>query len=308
MMRHKKGYDTSLNNVILGVVFIIAAFVVGLKVHTALASESDIETCRASVNTKSIAIKFGSFGTRVADPVDLNLDCHTTDLIVKKDGVENQDGMPVAKFDEGRFEGKKYEDKLKTVMADSMEDCWKMFGKGEIDPFTRLDGNKHCVQCYEIIFDREAKEEMQKAHDKQTLDNFNRFLVENIGSNRGTYAKFLYKIEGQEEAEDFSKDSQPLDISKQYAVIFYSARGNGVADAAAKAGEIVSCPSQWIPIKNFLGPFRKIVEVGDFVNPDCLGAKLIGFAITAPTDALIHQVGIAYMPIEKMSGACRRLD
>lgn len=312
MMTHKNGYEFGLNNVILGVVFIIAAIVVSLKVHTALASESDIETCRASVNTKSISIKFASFGTRVADPVDLNLDCHTTDLFLKKDGVENQDGKTVAKFDEGRFEGKKYEDKLKTVMADSMENCWKMFGKGEIDPFTRLDGDKHCIQCYEIIFDGEAKDEMQKAHNKQTLDNFNKFLVDNIGSNRETYAKFLYKIEGQDEAaKKFTEDSPPLDINKQYAVIYYSARGNGVADAAAKAAEMFGCSS--FPgegtIKKFLGPFRRFVEVVDSVDPTCLQAKLVGFAIQGATAAFTtHQVGVANIPLDKMGSACRRLD
>ncbi len=316
----KKGYDFALVGVILGVVVIIVYLVVSLKAHTVLASEKDIETCRASVNTKSIAITFGSFGTRVSDPIDLNLDCHTTHLVVKKDsvekyGVENQDGRTVTKFNEGKFDGKNYEDKLKTVIADSLENCWKMFGMGQIDAFTRLDGDKHCIMCYDIAFDKTAKEELQAKKDKgdkQTLDNFNQFLVDNTGSNRQTYAKYLYNVE-PDEAADFAKDPQKLSnlsVNTQYAIIYYSARGNSIADAAAKAGEIVGCSNR--PgkgtIKSFLGPFRRIVDIVDFVNPTCLGAKVVGFAIQGTADAFTHQVGVANVPIEKLKDQCTQLN
>ena len=306
----KKGYEFALVGVILGVVVIILYAVGSLRAHRVLASEKDIETCRASVSTKSIAITFGSFGTRVADPIDLNLDCHTTGLVVKKDGVENQDGKPVTKFNEGKFYGKNYEDKLKTVIADNMENCWKMFGQGQIDPFTRLDGDKHCIMCYDIFFDKTAKEELQakkEKGDKQTLDNFNQFLVDNTGSNRQTYAKYLYDVEPAE-AEDFAKDSQPLDINKQYAIIYYSVRGTGFTDAAAKGAEILGCGISeklisWLP-----GPFRNIFKIVDFVNPTCLGAKVVGFAIQGTTDAFIHQVGVVNVPIEKLNDQCTQLD
>ncbi len=303
----KKGFDFSLGNIILGLIFIISMVLIGPPIYKHLTAQNEIEKCRASVSVKSISITLGSAGTRFVDPAELNLDCKTSTLKLKDDGVYDIDDGQVAKLDDAvSDEGGKYHNQLKKVIADSMRDCWDQFGRGEIDPFTRLDGDAHCIICSHIVFDPSAKEKLQKEPGKLELLDFNKFLVENNANTRQKYSSFLFKVEPSE-AGDFVKDSKPIDANIEHAVIYYSARGSNAADAAASIVKIMAGCTPG-PIKKRLpGWFRKTVSVVDFINPSCVAGRMIGFAIENTADGTIHNVGVARVPLTDIENKCSRL-
>lgn len=286
-LRFGKKAFSALVSVILVLLVIIAMATVSPRILEAFQGKKDVEVCKASVSAKAISIKLTSLGTKLVDPAQLNLDCHTAryPLVAKKDGTY-QDGRIVTKFSEGKFADKKYEDKLKTVVADSMAQCWDMFHKGEIDPFTRLDGTEHCVMCYDLVFDKDAKEELQKESNTQALDDFNKFLLQNYYTSKETYSQFIYGIGPNDvAAEDFvsAENSPEFDANTQYAVIYYSSRGGSFDEAIDNA--------------------RKIL--GN--TPQGLLAKVVAFVVEKPVDALIHNVGVAALPLSDVADRCARL-
>lgn len=278
----KKGFG--FVNIILGLVFIIAAVALAIPVYKALTAKKDVDICRASVSVKATSVKLTSFGTGLVDPVQLNFDCHTATLVVKNDGVYDINGKPDSKFSEQKYTGRTYEDKLKLVVADSMAQCWDMFLRGEVDPFTRLDGTEHCVMCYDILFDETAKDKLRKDSETKTqttLNGFNKFLLDNYYSKNERYSEMIYGIGPNDaKAADFVKNSPKLDVGTQYAVVFYSGRGNSIADAAAKVAKIVG---------------------GAIIG------KGLAFIIKKPVDALTHLVGVAALPLNEVADKCARL-
>ena len=313
-VRRKKGYDSSLVGLILGLAFIISMVIIGPVIYRYLTSQTDIDKCRASVSVKSVAISIGSAGTRFVDPAQLNFDCHTATLVLKKDAYDvfktTSVDKQVMKYDSTQ---QSYDDKLKKVFADSMRDCWDMFGKGEIDPFTRLDGNEHCVICSQIKFDQSAKDELQK-QEKAALTDFNRFLVENYANSRQTYSSFLYSVEPSDvsnpssKAAELIKDSKPIDFS-EHAVFYYSTRGTGAADAAASVAKIVGCSptSATTSILKKIPGVGKVISVTAFLSSTCIGGKMLGFAIESLADGTIHYVGVAQAPLEEVQKRCSQL-
>lgn len=286
-LRFGKKADFGLGSMILVLLVIIAMATVSPRILEAFEGKKDTEICKASVSVKAISIKLTSLGTKLVDPTQLNFDCHTAryPLVVKKDGTY-QNGEIVTKFGEGEFADKGYEDKLKTVIAGSMAQCWDMFHRGEIDPFTVLDGTEHCVMCYDVVFDKDAKDELQKESQTQALSDFNGFLLTSYYNAKETYSQFIYGIGPNDvKAADFVKEenSPEFDVGTQYAVIFYSSRGGSFDGAIDNAVKILGN------------------------TPQGLLAKLVAFVVTKPADVLIHNVGVVTIPLNDVADRCARL-
>lgn len=295
----------SLVSVVLGIIFIIIMVKAAPFISTMIFSKSDVEKCRASVSVKAISIEAGSFGTGLADPAQLGLDCHTRFLVAKKDGVY-EGGKRAVDFGDRRFDEKRTEDKLKTVVADGMRDCWYMFGEGKINLFG--SGDIHCVECYEIRFDDEVREEEENV---LALNDFSGFLASNYISEKRdtTYAKYLDKT-------DIVPDEQyDLDTSRQYGVFYFRSAWKFADDAAKAAvvgttvgGCVLGAKVGAIGGTFVGGPIGTVA--GGFLGAGvgCVGGLAIGIMTAGEASEIDKAIGVAVMPIdEKLSKECGKL-
>lgn len=302
----KSGVEFGLVGIILGVVFIIAMVAAAPYIYTLFFSKSDIEKCRASVSVKSISIKYGTLGTRLFDPLDLNLDCHTKFLVAKKGGLHDTgSGKKLTDFSDRKLADTDLQYQLKTSVADRMAECWYMFGKGEVDPFSKFSGNVHCVQCYDIIFSDDEKEGVQK--DAPALYDFPKFLAENYANEKETYAKYLYKAN----IPDLPR--YDLDTSKEYSVVYYRSTkefSDEVAQGVLGTSFVGGC---FVGIKvgavtgALFGPGGAVT--GGFIGggAGCLGGLLAGVVASSKTADIGKTFGIALIPIDSLGSTCRKL-
>ncbi len=299
----------SLVSAILGVIFIIMMIKAAPFIYTMLFSKSDIDKCRASVSVKAISVEVGSLGTGLVDPAQLNLDCHTRFLVAKKDGVYDG-GKRVVDFGDRRFDEKSTEDNLKTVVADKMRDCWYMFGSGETDPFSKLGGNIHCIECYEIKFDDEVRKEDEKEKGVAVLSDFTGFLAANqIGEDpkSETYAKYLYK-------SDIVPDKPyDLDTSKQYGVVYFRGTwaqadevAKGVLGGSAVGGCLVGGKVGLIG-GSFFGPIGTVVGGVVGAGVGCAGGLVVGIVAADKASGIDKTIGVAVAPVENLGAKCGKL-
>ncbi|MBI2550515.1 hypothetical protein HYV83_05050 [Candidatus Woesearchaeota archaeon] len=315
----RKRGDMSIVSVILGVIFIIFMIKAAPFLYTLLTSKSDIEKCRASVSVKSISIDSASIltgGKRLSDPLQLDLACHTRLLVAKKEGV--YDGNKIyfgnyrpADFNDARFVDQDLPDKLKTAVADRMLDCWDMFGKGEIDPFSKLGGDIHCIECYEFVFSNETKKEVQDKDKKgaPVLSDFTGFLASSYADNKQTttYAQYLYK------SNEVKGQVYDLNMSKQQGIVYY--RGTfELADGLAKgtlglstAGGCFIGAKVGLVGGSFFGPVGTVVGgvVGGGVG--CVGGLVLGITAADKASGIGKTIGVAIVPVENLGEKCGKL-
>ena len=256
--------EFALTSVILGVVFIIIMVAAAPHIYTLLFSKDEVEKCRASVNIKAISLKPAA---HLVDIAKLDLACHTAFLTAKEDGIYSGGNLRV-NFGDGKFKGMDTtQDKLKTAVADKMKDCWYMFGKGEINPFSNLGGD-HCVVCYEITFDPKVRNELP------ALSDFNQFLAENNAFGEVTYASYLY---GSSASEVLKKDVD-IDTKRAYSVVYFSHN--------VKLGDFFGC---------VVSPAL------------CAGSFIIGNVFSNPTSDEKISMGVTLFPVEDLKGKCEKL-
>lgn len=279
----KKAMDASPVGIILALFVIITIVLFVPSVHNFIIDRLNIDKCLASVSVKSLAITIGSVGTRLWDPVQLNLECPTEQLIVGDDQVyDNYAKKKVVSFDKGKLDGLSYERQLKTVLADKEYDCARKFHQGRIDPFARLDGTEHCVMCADVQFDASARERLKK-EGKVSLDDFNLFLWDNYADGKTRYAEFIYAIPA-DKVEEFKAGKVSIGLSEQHAVIFYSGRGGTIAEVAANMKSLFAGGS----------------------GADVLGI-VFGTIIEKSADGFIHKIGVDIVPLSSVQGSCTQL-
>ena len=301
----KKAVDMSLNSVILGVVFIIIMVKAAPIMYTLLFSKSDIETCRMSVAAKSLSIKIASFGTSLVDPVQLHLECHTGFLVAKKGGVYDKN-KKLTDFSESKFQGKDLQYKLKTGIADRMRDCWYMFQNGERDPFSRLGGDNHCVECYEIVFDNDVKSEVK------TLDDFSGFLNVGKANTKDTYLKYLYGTE-VENAKELPRID--LDTTKSYAVTYYrNTFSVNLAKTAFGASTALGCVGGAVVGVQVGGIAGTVVPgAGNVVGAifgggvGCAAGLVTGIIAADKVSGIGKSMGVSVVDVEKLGKDCEKL-
>ncbi|MBI2142724.1 hypothetical protein HYU20_00050 [Candidatus Woesearchaeota archaeon] len=310
----RRGAEMSLVSVILGVIFIIIMVKAAPFIYTMLFSKSDIEKCRASVSVKAISIDVPSAGTHLFDMPQLNLDCHTRFLIAKKGGVYDGKGVYVgnnraADFNDQRFGDKGFQDKLKMAVADRMLDCWDMFGKGDIDPFSKLGGDIHCVECYEVKFDDDARKEVEKEKGVPVLADFTQFLANSYTDEKQTttYSQYLYK------STSVPTQKYDLDLNKQQGVVYF--RGTfELADEAAKAALAISTVGGcFIGAKvglvggSFFGPVGTVAGGIFGTGVGCAGGLFVGITGADKASGIGKTIGVAVVPVENLGNKCRKL-
>lgn len=309
----RRGMDMSPVSVILGVVFIIFMIKAAPFLYTLLFSKSDIEKCRASVSVKAISIDAASIvtaGKRISDPLQLDLDCHTKFLVAKKDGV--YDGIKrTSDFSDRSFEGMELDDKLKKEVADRMRDCWYMFGNGETDPFSKLGGDIHCVECYELQFDDEVKKEVQDKKGVSVLTDFTGFLASSFIDEKQTttYSQYLYK------SSDVPKESKGynLYLSKQYGVVYFRGTfkfadelAKGVLGASVVGGCLTGAQVGLVG-GSFFGPIGTVVGGIVGAGAGCAGGLLVGIRGADDASGIGKAIGVAVVPVESLGEKCGKL-
>jgi hypothetical protein len=119
-------------------------------------------------------------------------------------------------------DGRINDDAVKQQIADRMLECWKMVGRGELDPYKKYDDNQaYCIICSDINFEKDFIEEAQE--EKYQVKNFVYWLATHNAPERKTsYFEELYRKKLNDTATlNALKNAEfPLDITQQHAVIW----------------------------------------------------------------------------------------
>jgi len=171
---------------------IILAIFIGRWAITMEKGEN-IEICRGSI---ILAAQSKIVGNEAWTP----LDCPRTDLLIKKGDVVRNGVID--------------QERVHKIVADSMAECWYMYGEGKIDPFSNWDntGENYCLICKTIKFDKKltsfilSKGDEMVEGDSINNENFKKYfptlptlyLMENNYKTTGkTYYEYLYNVEPQ---------------------------------------------------------------------------------------------------------------
>jgi hypothetical protein len=286
----KRGMEFTLVNAILGVAFIIG-MVIAAPVLLDLI-KNDIDRCRLSASLKATSIDFGSLGTRLSDPVQLNIDCHTKFLTAKKDGFF-EDDKRFEGFNKREFKNNDLEFNTKKAIGNRMAECWYMFGNGKIDYFSKLSGDSHCIECYEIKFDEEVKEELP------AIEDFEDFLVETNYKDT-TYATYLFNEEVTKLPEFNS-----LETGKTYAVTYFRSTAS-FSDELAKGAFVGGVGGGCIlggSLGSVLGPVGTVAGAG----VGCAGGLVLGIFSSSDIADTDKTMGVTLVPLESLGSSCRKL-
>ena len=90
-------------------------------------------------------------------------------------------------------------DKIPSMLANSLYDCYKMFLKGEADLFA--GPGRLCFVCSTIDFEDAGKKITQ-------LTEFNKYLFENYANTKETHAQYLYKDQTEKTRETLKKTGE----------------------------------------------------------------------------------------------------
>ncbi len=199
----KKGAVSYLNTLILAVVVLIVMLTLTKIVTDSLSSSAKIGKCSASLLKASITEKLTA---GVAGLLDLSCN-NLPDLTIKKSDVS--------------VNNKIKDDAVKKVIADKMIECWKMAGKGLIDPYKKYDGDQtYCLICSDIIFEKNFVE-AAKEQNYNINDNIYWLATTPMPGLKTTYFEDLFGVKPESKiVNDFRNKEIPIDVSQQYAVVW----------------------------------------------------------------------------------------
>jgi hypothetical protein len=171
-------------------------------------SAGKIGVCQASILKAHISERATKGATGAVTPGVLNLDCNDLpDTTIKtKDVIKN---------------GEINDDAVKKKIADSMLSCWKMVGRGQLDPYAKYDDDKvYCLICSDVTFEPELVT-LMKERNYKVRDVFYWLATHNAPNLKTSYYEELYltKPDTREILEMKNQDF-PLDTSQQYSIIW----------------------------------------------------------------------------------------
>lgn len=194
------------------------------------------------------------------------------------------------------------DDGVKAKIADAMISCWKMVGKGELDPYKYYEGDQtYCLTCSDVVFDADF---IQKAKDQnyQLKDFIPWIATHNPSGLKETYFELLYGIKPDTKMIDSLKGQEvPINYAEQYSLVWRMdsqkktlvpvllAAGVGTV-AGAFAGSYVKMPVTGAAA-GFVGAMylsdkiypNKVLSTGIYFVPKrYLGLRNIQFSIADP--------------------------
>lgn len=194
---------------IISLVVLLLLLVLTLKVTSYFSSAGKIGACQASI-LKANVLEQGLFGAAQGLGIKANLDCNDLpDTEIKKnDVVTNKDVN---------------DDIVKSKIANAMLDCWKLTGKGELDPYKKYDGDEaYCFICSDVTFDKDFVEQAQSQTPPYQLnDIFYWLAATSIPGKKTTYFEDFYGVKPDTKTVlEMKNKERPFDISQQYAVVW----------------------------------------------------------------------------------------
>jgi hypothetical protein len=238
---NKKGFQVELKNLILGIVIAIILILLFTQVANYLKyTVYWRESCRASVA--------GAAASESLIPVD----CAMQRKEIKFDDVKQGDSVSSAL--------------LSQKVADSLYDCWYMFGNGNLkgDPFlkdrTFLDKNTDCVLCAKITFDKDIQKNMPVVRD------FNSWAKSTKVQNTGVYySDYLLSPKVKEKLGSASLDWLPDIVTTSDNYIVFAQMSKGSAERFLSkiplVGSLLSLDQRY--------PVLFVLEPQDFNKLNC---------------------------------------
>ncbi|MEK6886672.1 MAG: hypothetical protein AABW88_02460 [Nanoarchaeota archaeon] len=199
----KKGAVSYLNVIILAVVVLIVMLSLTKIVTDSISSSAKIGKCGASLLKSSFLDKTVTFGIRQGAMSCNNL----PDLTIKKSDVSV---------------GSKIKDAaVKKVIADKMLDCWKMVGKGLIDPYKNYANDQsYCLTCSDIIFDKDFIESA-KEQQYELTDNIYWLATNPVPGLETTYFEDLFGVKPESDLiRELKEKEAPIDVLQQYSIVW----------------------------------------------------------------------------------------
>lgn len=199
----KKGAVSYLNALILAVVVLIVMLTLTKIITEGMSSSAKIGACSASVLKSSLLDKTVTFGIRQG-----TIKCNDLpDLIIKKLDVS--------------VSGKIKDDAVKRLIADKMAECWKMIGKGLIDPYKKYDNDQsYCLICSDIIFDKDFVK-VAKEQNYNINDNIYWLATNPMPGLKTTYFEDLFGVKpDSSRVKELQGKELPVDVSQQYVVVW----------------------------------------------------------------------------------------
>lgn len=128
------------------------------------------------------------------------VDCKTSYFCVS--GGDNcEEGSQKVKVNEEKKE------EIFKAMADSMSDCWWMFGEGKIDYTSSKD--LECAVCSIISFDKKVQEK----YPELSYSEFYNYLEKTKKTGTETYLRYLYGVFNVDDL-DFSSGFNKTDLNE----------------------------------------------------------------------------------------------
>ena len=199
----RKGAVSYLNVLILAVVVLIIMLTITKIVTDSISSSAKIGKCSATILKSSLLDKKITFGIRQGEIKCNNL----PDLTIKKSSVSAG--------------GKIKDDAVKRIMADKMVECWKMVGKGLIDPYKKYDDDQsYCLICSDIIFDKDFAE-AAKDQDYNINDNIYWLATNPMPGLKTTYFEDLFGVKPEPDlVRELRGKEVPIDVLQQYVIVW----------------------------------------------------------------------------------------
>jgi len=199
----KRGALSYLNVLILAVVVLIVMLTITKIVTEGISSSAKIGKCSASLLKSNLLDKKITFGIRQGEIKCSDL----PDLTIKKSDVS--------------VSGKIKDDAVKKLIADKMSECWKMVGKGIIDPYKAYDDDQsYCLICSDIIFDKDFTE-AAKEQNYDINDNIYWLATTPMPGLKTTYFEDLFGVKPDSgRVRELKEKEIPIDVSQQYVVVW----------------------------------------------------------------------------------------
>jgi len=199
----KRAVIIYLNALIIAVIVLILLLIIGGTLASFIDDVGKTAKCQATLLKSSFLDKTFTFGYRQG-----TIQCNNLpDTIIK-----SSDAV---------LKGKINDNAVKKKISDSMYDCWKMTGKGQIDPFKKYDDDTtYCMICSDIIFNEDFKKKA-KEEDYKITNNVYWLATNLISDTKTTYFEAIYDTVPDITIINNLKDKEtPIDISQQYAVVW----------------------------------------------------------------------------------------
>ena len=228
IFRDRRGQEvisaTTANMVIILLVFIVI-LLIAANFKDIILRASNFEACQ-----KSISIAHVNYAKLERGKGRYSLDCIASHIVMTKDDVRS---------------GQTANDAVNRLIAGQMIRCWRMVGQGEFNPFGGQLGQKFCLVCSVIDFNKKFRQEYSETIGLYKYLEENSETIEDVET---TYAGFL--PDGWNEPEQVE---DTVDTSEPY-VVFWQAKSRALTQGPL--------PESYVGFK----PYGEMVGTGcDFI-------------------------------------------